>query len=825
MTFQLTVKSLRSPAKSEIHIGRKHACPQRHSRLTLAAFAVICFLVTCGSAHSETIMQRSLHISRPDFSDVAPWGEVQKAGLPLGLYLNRNNIEDIRKWYSRGIGEASKFHFTNPHLYLKPIDDSLLKIDLENTSYNRPSGMWQLSTCAFAYALTGDRDCGQAARKMLLYLANQKSWALRGSIAPFEESFVVKRMAICYDLIYTMLSKEDRELIANAVENKGLQPIREYVVGKGHWTLRPLPYNGNPGYLQHSNQAATYLGAYYLGARLLYDHTGKPDYKNEYIKAARATQTLLENYFPPDGSVTAAPGYYLLTLEELCDVIVPMAQTLGLRVDDFLPAGAHNPFLFSLYLRSNAALIKDVTRYPLIVPFGDSSYSYLIYDPVKKDSVGARYWALAVWSAYVADPNLLWMYKQFADVPFEFGESASSLVSHYYRSVISKAVQPAEPYIPHERLFENAGLFVWRDGFMKGDKMFALWKRVYKEGDHLHNDQNNIMLEAFGERYLTDRGVDYAKDKELGLSLSFNHNAITIDRENNLDGPTRMEILPYLVSEHLNYAESDASYRDSAPFIRKDPWRTSHLGAVSQKSDHAVRAVLYVKPDYYIVFDSLHTIKPASAQCNFISAAPVQINGRWITYQGKDSRMEQYAASPEKIGAQTRNMVDSEAEQVWGVSIETDKPVQDVSFLNLFFPLRSKSAKPAIERDSNETGTRLVIDRKSSRELILQKNRSASVASIGDSKSDAEIAILMYKNNNFVGGGMFNGTFVEVDGKKIVSTDNKSFIIFYALSNDVYGTAQTEEGTRVTFYLWDKPILLTLSNTDGKGYSSFASFR
>lgn len=786
-----------------------------------AVFIIISLHGVCHGAYSEAVTRSSLS----DPADNKPWGEVQKHGLPLGFYLNRQNFEEIRTWYAQGIGEAGKFHYKNPRRHWKPVADSLLKIDLENRSYKSPPGIWHLSACAFAFALTGDRDCGEAARKMLLYLANQTSWTLQGSLAPAEEGFIVRQVVICYDLIYPMLEKQDREQIAQAVEKNGLVPLRKYLIDRGNWTLSYAAYNGNPGYLQHSNQGAMYLGALYLGERLLYQHTGDPVHKNDYIKAARATQVLLENYFPADGSISAAPGYYLLTLAVLSDLIVPMAQSLELRVDEFLPPGARNPFLFSLYLRSNASQVKNADKYPLIVPFGDSSYNYLIYDPVRKSSSWGTYYALAVWSAYISDPQLLWMYNQFAGMPYEYMESASSLVSHYYRAIVAKSILPAEPSISNERLFDNAGLFVWRDGFKQGDKMFALWKRAYKEGDHLHNTQNNIMLEAFGERYLTDRGVNYAKEKELGLTLSYNHNSVTIDRENNRDGFTRTEIVPYLVSEHLNYARSDASYRDQAPFIQKDPWRKWHIGAVSEKSDNAVRSVLFVKPDYYVVFDSLHNIKPASVQCNFISAAPLTINDRWITYRGKISTMEQYTASPEKMAFQTRNMVDSRNEPVWGLSIETDRAVNEASFLNLFFPLRNGALKPDIRRESNETGTKLIVIRSSSKELVIQKKYSAPFASIGGFRSDAEITILLYRNGTFFGGGMFNGTFIERDNKKIVSTDSKSSLIFYILPDNVYGTAQSEEGTRVTFSLWNKPILLTLSGTDGKGYSSFASFR
>ncbi|MBU4035564.1 MAG: hypothetical protein KKA35_03950, partial [Proteobacteria bacterium] len=703
--------------------------------------------------------------SPTDFADAEPWGSVSQDGLPLGLYLNHQNFEEIRHWYSQGGGEADKFHFNKPRQHWQPIAKSMLNLDLNNTAYKHPPGLWHLSACAFAYALTGDKECGQAVRKMLLYLANMKSWTRNDLAAPEEESFIVTRVVICYDLVYTMLSKNDREKIAQAVENNGLQPLRKFIINQGNWTLNKAQYNGNQGYLQYSNQGAMYLGALYLSARLLYQHTGNEIYKNEYVKTARATQVLLQNYFPADGSVSAAPGYYLLTLDVLSDLIVPMAQSIDMRVDEFLPVGAHNPFLFALYLRSNASPAKNAAKYPLIVPFGDSSYTYLTYDPVKQAAVGANYLALAVWSGYISDPYLLWIYNQYA-VTSDI-ESASSLVSHYYRSIINKNISPAKPLIPNEHLFETSGLLLWRDGFEQGDKMFALWKRGYQRGDHLHNTQNDILLEAFGERYLTNRGVNYARDKELGLSLSYNHNSITVDWKNNRDGATRKSIKPFLASQYLNYARSDASFNDDQEFIKKDPWKKEWIGAVSPDTPYAVRSVLYVKPDYYIVFDSILNKRPLSVQCNFVSGVPLNITEPWVTYNGKDSFLYQYTVISDKGAVfNKRETVDDKARKTWMLSIDTNKTVKDISFLNILFPVKAEEKRPLIDKLSNRTGTKIVVAHNKSKELIIQKNQLENIAVIGDTKTDGEIAILLYKDNQLLGAGLFGGTFLEVAGKK-----------------------------------------------------------
>jgi hypothetical protein len=235
--------------------------------------------------------------------------------------------------------------------------------------------------------------------------------------------------------------------------------------------------------------------------------------------------------------------------------------------------------------------------------------------------------------------------------------------------------------------------------------------------------------------------------------------------------------------------------------------------------------VIYIKPDYYLVFDSIQNTQPSSVQCNFVSAVPFEPKDRWVTYKGKISSLYQYVAAPKRFIMRTRKTNDDKSAPVWGLSIETDSPTKQTTFLNILFPIKEHGARPKIEHESNSTGTLVTVERELSTEIIFQKDKMAPTFFVGYAKTDAEISVLLYRNGNFFGGGMFNGSFIEINGKKIISADNKASIIFYVLPDNIYGTAQSEEGTRVIFSFWEKPILLAFANTDGKGYSSFASFR
>ncbi|MCD6184319.1 MAG: heparinase II/III family protein [Deltaproteobacteria bacterium] len=743
--------------------------------------------------------------------------------LPLGLYLSKDNYNQIKQWYSSRKGESYRFNFNKPEKYYLPIQRALRKNEtIDENEYKRPSGIWHVTACAFCFALTGNMEAGNAVREMLLHFSGFRNWKKHpAAIAPFEESLIILQMVISYDLIYSILSETDKKIIATAIEVNGLQPIKKHVIEGNRWTTKEQPYNGNPGFLQHSNQAPTFLGAMYLSSRLLYHYTNDDKYKNQYIMTARAIQSFLRKYFPEDGSVTAATGYYLRTIQELSYIIQPMASSLGMAIDEFLPHGAKNPFTYAMYLRSMAVPKGiDAEKIPLLINFGDSSYNSLVYNPFTKKTIGNKYYGIAVWSALINDPDLAWIYKTYVkDLKLKFNESAVSLVSHYYRFIKENQTQYVKPKVELEHLFKKSGLYIWRDSFVQGDKLFALSKRGFYRGDHLHNDQNNFLLEAFGERYFTDLGVNYKLEKKRGFSKSINHNTITINRQDNKDGRNRQKITPYLTTEFLNYARSDSSY-----IKQEDPLEKLRNGYTSKNTDHMVRSVIYLKPNYYVIGDSIHNLKKEKVECNFVSSCPLDIKDKYIQYQGKNSSCFQFLAASTNIVMKQRQLLDDSDNIIYGLSAETALGVNQVSFLNFLYPTNHKQI-PLIKKETNETGISIKIINKGVDDQIVQKGDRVKDVKIGDIQSDCEYIVLRKRKNIITCIGFFQGTFLKIKGHRIIQTDKKASLICYLLKNNVFGESISPERTLVNFQMFNDPIILTLSETDEDGYSSFASLR
>jgi len=679
--------------------------------------------------------------------------------------------------------------------------------------------MLSLTSAGFAYALTGNIECGNSVKQMLLYLSGLTNWSGEAR-APFEQSFIVTQMVISYDLVNPLLSDSDRERICEAIRELGLKPLRAHIVDRHSWQTQYDPYRGNPGYLQYSNQAPSYFGAIFLGNLLLYKVTNDEKYKHEFMSAIHVIQAFMRNYFGRDGGTAAATGYYFRTLQELAYIIKPMAVESGKSVSDFIPYTAQNPFAFPLHFKSNSRINKG-GKSAFLFAFGDSTITPFVYNYIDKAPPDRRYTALCVWSAYVDNPELRRLYQKYVHDDIQYIESATTLTSHYYRSQALRQGEAGTAGLGNEVIFRDAGIFLWRDGFNVGDKLIALAKRVNKPGDHLHYDQNVLYLEAYGERYLTDRGVNYSREKFQRFSSSEFNNAVTVNKANNIDGNNRIEIKPYLVTEYMNYALSDASYVSA---MDKDKWRRLRSGAVSKYTKQALRSLVYVKPNYYILIDDLGLKEPQNIEENFVSENEYTINNGLIVFNGVHSRMEMYIANSRDYILKGESLLNDKGDQVYGLSVRKKNKVKRASFASILYPYKNGEDRPVINSQSNPTGTIIYIKRHEYTDVILKKNRNEKLVNINGYVSDADIAVLAYKGGNSMRIGIFGGASLMFNKKKLIDADKRLSLVFGFDGNNVHGEAQVQEGTLVKFGVGEEEIQMTLSNSDRDGYVPFASF-
>ncbi|MCF6177166.1 MAG: hypothetical protein L3J71_15525 [Victivallaceae bacterium] len=753
--------------------------------------------------------------------------------LPLELTLTKDEIAPIRQFYLKGKGEAKRLRQdVIKKYYVGSIKKIVANLDLSKPGEKVPRGTLHMPTLAFMYTVFGKKEHGELAKKLLLYTVRLKTWTryVNGRpYAPFKESNVLKSVLITFDLLNPLLTDSERKEVYNAVKIKGYDAINSFFekYNKDAWVNRYPAYDAGPGYLQDSNQAAFYLGAMFFAQKFLYYYTGNIKYKYEYMINARAVKHLITKYFNRDGGVNAATGYYMLTLTQLADIVKPMARALKLKYTDFISPPARDPFKFLMYLRANVYLdeLGDAFRY--YIAFGDSTVNSFNFDKKHNKSLGVRWHAAVVWSSMFSDPGLLWIFNNYLDPYLKNGttplESPNTFVSYYYLDKIKKKIKAAPPLIENDKNFAVTGLVLWRDGFSKDDKLFAMQKRNYKRGDHLNRDQNVILLQAYGERYLAQRGVNYALDRKPGFPKfadSYNKNSITINYKNSSDGFNRQQMKPYFQTERLNFVKSDASY-----IKRGNKYLDARMsGAIAAIGDNVTRSVLYVKPDYYIVYDSVHTTALATMQNNFISYNQSTAKNELITYVGKKSKLYQYVVAPAKYKLVTGSLPDDRKQQTYRNSIETTASTTYTAFVNLFYPVKKGASPPVIETARNRAGAFINVKRGRKYEIILQKNYAAPKIVIKGYETDADLAVIFYNaDNEIYAVGIFGGTYLIAKKNRIYRATATSSVIYNMIGKYIYGKANANPNTLHTFYIDGKKTYLTFSNADADGYATFST--
>ena len=346
------------------------------------------------------------------------------------------------------------------------------------------------------------------------------------------------------------------------------------------------------------------------------------------------------------------------------------------------------------------------------------------------------------------DPVLRWYYSQF-DRP-----SLAKFI-FYDDSVAS---QP--PALPSSRIFADKGNAVFRSGWDKDAIVF-----LYRAGpnfNHHHADQGSFLLSAFGENLVTEAGwSDYYKDPYYVtfFTQAVGHNTVLVD-----DNPESQAIGDTPQFKALN------NYPRITDFITSDFYDAlgSELSSVYQnRLARYVRRVVFMKPDYFVVFDDLKvngkpapfdfllhlpnrdkiTIKDSTAIYNGDRAAlavrSFAPNGARLTIQ--DGRIPYHilsARTPEETPAQPAYL-----------SFKTARPLNDTQFLTAIVPAKNESAAQSLINQmteisgANTNGIR--VKRGDKTDLVMfRAGAESQIIRHGEWTADAASAAITQSGNN-----------------------------------------------------------------------------
>jgi hypothetical protein len=151
--------------------------------------------------------------------------------------------------------------------------------------------------------------------------------------------------------------------------------------------------------------------------------------------------------------------------------------------------------------------------------------------------------------------------------------------------------------------FPYAGYFVQRSGWDANARWLLFDGGPFGYG-HQHEDKLQILVEAYGKSFLVDPGVyTYERSKWRSYFIdSPSHNVVLVDGEpqRRRGAKDRWEYVVKQPLPHVWSAGKDADYVEAS-------YNEAFGGSVGKGVEHT-RAVLFVKPDFWVVLDRLTAV-------------------------------------------------------------------------------------------------------------------------------------------------------------------------------------------------------------------------
>ncbi|MFC3800741.1 DUF4962 domain-containing protein [Cohnella sp. GCM10012308] len=427
------------------------------------------------------------------------------------------------------------------------------------------TAMTDMMNASFLYLVTGNTTYGSRAKTLLLNLA---SWDPNGAtsyrIHDQVHRAIAYRSAIAYDWLYPLLSESDKTALRTMIKTRTDTLVQKYLDSSAAGqNFYKFPYDS------HGWTIVGYIGI--IATAMLND---MPEAANWY----KLSVPLFINVLPPwggeDGSWSQGTGYWQWSSgsnKELMDVLLSSGA-----INLYDKAFSRNEGLYPLYMFPHGS--------PIGV-FGDDSQ----YTP------GAASTSLLTRMAQIYDDSRL---KWEAEA---IGTKATGLTDYFYRADDVGSQPPVD--LPKGIWFPDTGAVAMHSELYETDRTSLYFRSSpYGTYNHTMSDQNSFVLNAFGESLAVKAGYyDFYGSKHHAnfTRNTFSANAITFDgrkgqANDNISADGK--ILGFVTSPDFDATSGDATQ--------------AYQGGLSK----AVRHIIYVRPDAYVVIDDLATTKDGGSE-------------------------------------------------------------------------------------------------------------------------------------------------------------------------------------------------------------------
>ncbi len=326
---------------------------------------------------------------------------------------------------------------------------------------------------AVVYALSGDPEAGDSARRALIAMAEWPTYVHphildQGQFTYWPAGLALIDYALGFDMVYDRFTDAERRTVAAALFENGVMPVaREYV--------RDDRVSSNT-----SNWISHVTGGGILSALAILGDVPDAQLEPHLTGLILKLGQLIDRTYEPDGAYGEGYAYANFTMQTLGEIMPVLERNFGVRFPETI-AQSHRTILYQL--NAERRRLDD---------FGDTETHF----PEGRPSFTNYAYALGKWR----DPYLKWLYDRWP------GATDRDL---FFADL---GVEPRAPSdLPTSALFRKVGTAVFRSGFSTDD--FAFTFRAGPFFNHQHFDQGSFLLSDRGEELVVEVGrSDYYND-------------------------------------------------------------------------------------------------------------------------------------------------------------------------------------------------------------------------------------------------------------------------------------------------------------------------
>ncbi|AHM63024.1 heparinase II/III family protein [Flammeovirgaceae bacterium 311] len=506
---------------------------------------------------------------------------------------------------------------------------------------------------SFNYAFTGDREAGEKAKKALLKLCAFKNWNAAWMLERqfwtyYPVGYTLLPVAYGYDMLYDLLTEEERKMVREAIMEKGLKLFHRDMV-----VMNRMPSN-------LTNHIAVLAGGHGMAATAIYGDDPENPYMEPYLSGIiTKAKTFIDRTYYSDGSYgEPKSGYMNMATKEIALLLHTFERNFG--IDWATTTDVENYYKYPLQAMHSSGLMAD---------FGDGGHAFKGFTESHSEYFVNR----------TGNPFLYHYLKP------HWEEGKGGYLGYlWYRDDITPV---SRKVLPTSKVFEAQGM-VMRSGWEDSSTVISI--RLGPHSNHYHFDQGSFQLMTNGEELLIDPGIGaggyYANPDFNPYNIqAIAHNVMLVDHDAESQNPAHFDNEIAALQDWPRMVHTFAG--EIADAVEGDL-----ANVYKNKLNRYSRTFLYTKSGPLFLFDQVESKSANGHVYDWLFHAPeksISYSGQRVLINRPDARLTLDIVSPE---IQSGRIRDRSNDKESFVTLSSAPNLTEVNFLAVLLPVPKTGA-------------------------------------------------------------------------------------------------------------------------------------